>query len=151
MRQINEEGLDIIKRWEQGPEGSFAPVPYRDPAGHATVGWGHMLRPHDAFDYPLSAEDADELLAADLERFERYVEDLVEVEINDNQFSALVSFCFNVGPGALQRSTLLRKLNEGDFEGAANEFPRWRKAGGRILRGLELRRADERALFEQEV
>ena len=67
--------------------------------------------------------------------------------ISDNQFSALVSFTFNVGAGALQRSTLRMKLNRGEYQNAAGEFPKWRMAGGRVLAGLVRRRAAERALF----
>ena len=69
------------------------------------------------------------------------------VKLNQNQFDALVSFTYNLGAGALGSSTLLGKLNRGDFEGAADEFPKWNKAGGKVLNGLVKRRAAERSLF----
>ena len=82
---------------------------------------------------------------------EKEVSELVTAPINQNQFDALVSFSFNVGLGNLQASTLRQKLNRGDYEGAANEFPKWRKAGGRVLQGLVRRRADEKAMFMSDV
>ena len=83
----------------------------------------------------------------ELNHFERGVRRLVNVKLNHNQFSSLVSFSFNLGLGNLQNSTLRMKLNREDYDGAADEFPKWRKAGGRILKGLVRRRAAERSLF----
>jgi GH24 family phage-related lysozyme (muramidase) len=82
-----------------------------------------------------------------LAEFEEAVTEAVEVSINSNQFSALVSFCFNLGADSLFQSTLLKLLNQGDFQGAADQFPRWNKAGGQELEGLTRRRKAERALF----
>ena len=96
---------------------------------------------------PITETDADDLLGRDLEASERWVDRLVKTPLSENQFSALTSFTFNVGCGALQRSTLRMKLNRGEYLGAADEFPKWRRAGGRILAGLVRRRAAERALF----
>ena len=92
-------------------------------------------------------DEVNQLLRNDIKRFENGVESLITVELNQNQFDALVCFAFNVGLGNLQASTLRRKLNRSDYEGAANEFPKWRKAGGRVLKGLVKRRDDERILF----
>jgi hypothetical protein len=88
-------------------------------------------------------------LQEDLELFESYVEDAVQVIVNDDQFAALVCFCFNVGPGSegFGGSTLLRKLNAGDYQGAAEQFPRWNKGGGEPMLGLTRRRLAEQALF----
>ncbi|MGL4733219.1 MAG: lysozyme, partial [Fusobacteriaceae bacterium] len=86
-------------------------------------------------------------LKKDLLRFEQKVLQLVIVKINKNQFDALVSFCYNCGSGNLQTSTLLRKLNAGDYPGAAEEFPRWNRAGGKVLNGLIKRREAEKELF----
>jgi lysozyme len=91
--------------------------------------------------------DAEEFLRGDLERFESYVEDLVEVELNSDQFSALVCFCYNVGPEGFGGSTLLKLLNGDDFEGATHQFPRWNKGGGKPMLGLTRRRLAEQALF----
>ena len=96
---------------------------------------------------PITETDADDLLGRDLEASERRVTRIVKTPLSENHFSALTSFTFNVGCGALQRSTLRMKLNRGEYLGAADEFPKWRRAGGRILAGLVRRRAAERFLF----
>jgi GH24 family phage-related lysozyme (muramidase) len=90
---------------------------------------------------------ATEWLRNDLERFEGCVNRYVRVEMTQSQFDALASFTYNLGCGALKKSTLLRKLNAEDYSGAADEFGRWVKAGGRRLRGLVTRRAKERDVF----
>ncbi|MEO1182471.1 MAG: lysozyme, partial [Cyanobacteria bacterium J06636_28] len=95
----------------------------------------------------ITEAQAEALIKTDLARFERDVSQAVRVSINDNQFAALVSFTYNVGSGAMRSSTLLKKLNRRDINGAANEFPRWNRAGGRVLAGLTRRRNAERALF----
>ena len=136
--------------------------PYRCPAKLWTVGVGHVLYPEqaklpidqrDAFNIKIedfrvfSMEEVDAILRADLDRFERGVERYITVPLTQGMFDALVSFSFNVGLGTLQRSTLRQKLNRGDKEGAADELLKYCMAGGKILRGLQNRRIDERALF----
>lgn len=96
----------------------------------------------------ITQDQADQLLLDDLAKFCNAVSDMVKVDINDNQFSALVSLCFNIGQGALAKSTLMKKLNASDFLGAAAQFDVWNKAGGKVLEGLCKRRAAERKLFE---
>ncbi len=164
MREINNKGLDLIKSFEGLADGDASTVnldPYRDPADIWTIGWGHAIRLGDEYLrgghnraaaralYPggITVRQAEQLLRGDLLDTCRDVESLVEVELTDNEFAALVSFTFNVGRGNLSRSTLLRKLNEYDYEGAAAQFHVWIKAGGRVLRGLVRRRAAEAALF----
>ena len=95
----------------------------------------------------ITEAQAEQMLAADLVRFERAVERLVRVPLNQGQFDALVSFTYNVGEGNFTKSTLLRKLNAGDTAGAAEQFKRWVNAGGKVLPGLVKRRVAERALF----
>jgi lysozyme len=136
--------------------------PYRCPAKLWTIGVGHVLYPEqgklkieDRDAYPLRPEDSrkfsleevDSILAADLQRFERGVEKFVPVPLTQGQFDALVSFSFNVGLGTLQRSTLRAKINRGDKDGAAEEFLKYCMAGGKILKGLQNRRIDERSMF----
>ena len=136
--------------------------PYRCPAKLWTVGVGHVLYPEqgklpidqrDAFNIRIedfrvfSMEEVDAILRADLDRFERGVERYITVPLTQGMFDALVSFSFNVGLGTLQRSTLRQKLNRGDKEGAADELLKYCMAGGKILKGLQNRRIDERALF----
>jgi hypothetical protein len=84
-----------------------------------------------------------------LQKFEEVVSNLVKVELNSNQFSALVSFVYNIGPSAFKESTLLRLLNSGDVEGAANQFKRWNKSGSKVLEGLVKRRNAEEKLFRE--
>ena len=136
--------------------------PYRCPAKLWTVGVGHVLYPEqgkmkieerdrfalkDADNRTFSMEEVNAILKSDLARFERGVVLFCPVPLTGGQFDALVSFSFNVGLGTLQRSTLRQKVLRGDMEGAAEELLKYCKAGGKILKGLETRRKDERALF----
>jgi lysozyme len=122
---------------------------YRDVAGYWTIGIGHLVtRDRDAPRPPsISRSDAMELLRVDMLVAAKSVLRLVEAPLNDNQYTALLSFVFNLGGGSLQASTLRRRLNEADYAGAAGEFPKWNKAGGRVVAGLTRRRRAERALF----
>jgi lysozyme len=140
---------------------------YLCPAKLWTIGVGHVLYPAQAklplaerASYPIDPIDRgpitdaeiDHYLAQDLARFERGVARYCPSAIdNQGQFDALVSFSFNVGLGNLQRSSLRMKHNRGDYEGAAEEFMKWTKGGGRILPGLVKRRRDEQALYLSEL
>ena len=139
-RQTGTAGVNMIKSFE-----GLHLDAYYDAVGIPTIGYGHIEGVYMGMS--ISEAEAEELLRQDLERFEVAVQDAVEVEINDDQFDALVSFCFNLGAGSLFSSTLLKLLNKGDYEKAADEFPRWNKAGGQPLLGLTRRRLSERALF----
>jgi len=136
--------------------------PYRCPALLWTACVGHVLYPEQAkipmaerMNFPLRPEDnrvwtkdeVDAILKADLARFEKGVATYCPVPLTQGMFDALVSFSFNVGLGTLQRSTLRSKLNRGDKAGAAEEFLKYCLAGGKILKGLQNRRIDERAMF----
>lgn len=136
--------------------------PYRCPARLYTIGVGHVLYPEqnrlrleDRDAYPLRPEDnrifsmqeVNAILQEDLMRFEQGVTKLCPVPLTQGMFDSLVSFSFNCGLGTLQRSTLRQKLLRGDKTGAAEEFLKYCKAGGKVLRGLENRRKDEAALF----
>ena len=120
---------------------------YRCPAGIWTIGYGHTGS--DVREgMTISEEEADRLLASDLEAFERAVSRLVRVPIVQNRFDALVSFCYNVGEGNFERSTLLRKVNANpDDRSIADEFKRWNKAGGKPVKGLTERRLAEALLY----
>lgn len=141
MMQISKAGLDLIKQFE----GLYLKA-YRCPAGVPTIGYGHTAGV--AMGQTITQQQADDYLRRDVRQFERAVARLVTVPLTQGQFDALVSFAFNLGEGALAQSTLLRLLNAGDHAGAADQFDRWNKAGGRVLPGLVRRRAAERALFE---
>lgn len=136
--------------------------PYRCPAKLWTVGVGHVMYPDqgkmkidDRDGFPLKPEDnrtftmeeVDGILKSDLQRFERGVATYCPVELTQGQFDALVSFAFNVGLGTLQRSTLRQKVLRGEMEDAADEFLKYCMAGGKVLKGLQNRRKDERAMF----
>ena len=144
--RTGKPGLEIIKHFE-----GFSPDPYLCPADVPTIGYGATY----GFDHkritmghcPISLEEGEALLAQELGSVERSVRRLVQVALTQNQFDALVSFTFNLGSGRLQSSTLRSKLNRENYEGAADQFPKWRKAGGKVLLGLVKRRAVERKLF----
>jgi GH24 family phage-related lysozyme (muramidase) len=139
-RQINADGLRLLKSFE-----GLRLEAYQDPVGVWTIGYGTTsgVRPGMV----ITEAEAEALLRRDLARFENAVADLVNVPVNDDQFSALVSFTYNVGEGALASSTLLRLLNQRDYSGAADQLLRWNRAGGAELPGLTRRRRAERALF----
>jgi lysozyme len=136
--------------------------PYRCPAKLWTIGVGHVLYPdqakilldqRDAYQLrqednrSFTTEEVDGILRSDLARFESGVVKFITVPLTQGMFDGLVSFSFNCGLGTLQRSTLRQKLNRGDKEGAAEELMKYCMAGGKILKGLQNRRIDERALF----
>jgi lysozyme len=155
---ISPKALNMIKHHE-----GVRNKPYRCPAALHTIGVGHVLYPEqakltmeDRLKYPIKPEDnrtftmeeIDVILQKDLDRFVAGVLRYCPSAINNQGWlDALVSFSFNVGLGTLQRSTLRQKHNRGDYQGAADEFLKYCKAGGKVLRGLENRRKDERALY----
>ncbi|WP_374424977.1 lysozyme [Chromobacterium sp.] len=139
--KTSDAGVTLVKSSE-----GLKLVAYKCPAGIWTNGYGHT-GPDVTPGQVITQAQADALLARDLSRFETGVTRLVKVPLNQNQFDALVCFSFNLGLGALQGSTLLRLLNAGDYAGAAAQFLRWNKAGGKELPGLTRRRAAEQAMF----
>ena len=146
MRRMTDEGLDLIKLYE-----GYSSSPYLCPANHWTIGYGAIWGMDDkrvTEDHPdINEDQADYLLRRDVKKSEMTVLRHIRVPLEDGQFNALCSFVFNLGSGALQSSTLRRKINRGDYIGAANEFPRWVFAGGRKLKGLVRRREHERLMF----
>lgn len=143
----NQSGVELIKQFE-----GLRLRAYLCPAGVATIGYGTTVYPDGRrvwLGEQITAEQAEEFLRHDLKRFEREVERMVRVPVSANQFSALVSFSYNVGTEALRRSTLLRLLNSHDFRAAADQFGRWTYGGGKSLPGLVRRRTAERELFLQ--
>lgn len=143
--QTSEKGIALIKEFE-----GCKLTAYRDSVGVWTIGYG-WTQPVDG--KPIRAgmtikqETAERLLKTGLVSYESDVSRLVKVGLTQGQFYALVSFTYNLGARSLSTSTLLRKLNAGDYAGAADEFLRWNKAGGKVLNGLTRRREAERALF----
>jgi lysozyme len=96
----------------------------------------------------ITQDEADSMLLTELEEYESYVENMVTVELNQEQFDALVVWIYNLGPTNFKNSTLLRKLNSGDYSAVPTEIKRWNKAGGKVLEGLVKRREAEALLFE---
>lgn len=142
---ISQVGINLIKSFEGCELSSYA-----DPTGVLTIGYGHTGVDVIAYEHITQAR-AEAILNQDLEKFVTGVSHLVSVPLNQNQFDSLVSLAFNIGLSAFKDSTLLQKLNQKDYAGAANEFPRWCHAGGRILDGLVLRRKAEQVLFNKPV
>ena len=152
-----EQGIKLIKHFE-----GCRFNPYLCSAMVWTVGFGHVLYPeqnrlplaerkayalHQAHNREWSQEEVDDLLKKDLKRFELGVTRLITVPLKQCEFDSLVSFAFNLGLGTLQRSSVRSKLNRGDKEGAIDTLLKYCRAGGKVLRGLERRRAAEANLF----
>lgn len=140
--RISETGLDLIRYFE-----GLRLTAYQDAVGVWTIGYG-STGPHVTPGLTITAEEAESLLRHDVARFEEGVDEVVKVSLSQDEFDALLSFSFNLGLGNLRQSTLLRKLNAGDFAAAASEFKRWNRAGQRILAGLTRRREAEARLFQ---
>jgi len=144
-------GRNVLKNIIQKFEG-LSLVPYKDSAGFWTIGYGHKIVPGDIY-YPygdvkeITEPQAAALLEQDMNEARGYVSMFVKVPLTQNQKDALTDLVYNIGAGNFSSSTLLKKLNAGDYAGAAAEFPRWNKSGGQVLPGLVSRRADEQALF----
>lgn len=144
MRHITQDGLDLIKRFE-----GFSPTIYICPAGYPTIGYGHLVREHelDRYEQGITEQEAEVLLRRDVKVAERAVLRLIDVPLTDGQYDALVSFTFNLGAGALQRSTLRRKVNREEHADVPAQLMRWVWAGGRRLQGLIRRREAEVLLY----
>lgn len=164
---VNSATLELIKKWE-----GFVESPEPDPVGYPTVGYGHLCQSSGCseveFDFPLSESEASKLLAGDIgvrfplilfhslaskltlptkQTYQDGVSDVLgsSVELNDNQYGALVSWCFNMGTGAVAESSLISRLNDGEEANDVieEELPKWVHAGGEVLDGLVRRRNDE--------
>lgn len=165
MRTINEAGIDLIKTFEGIHDGDLSVIglqPKMCPAGVWTVGYGHALRTKDGkhflrgfkdkelayAQYPnLTELEACNLLHEDLLEFCHYVDQLTTVYTTPDQFSALVSFTYNLGYENYRKSTLRKLLNNKNYLGASREFSKWNKSNGKVLKGLTKRREAERLLF----
>lgn len=143
--QMTAEGLALIRRFE-----GFRGVAYKCPAGVWTIGYGHTAAagpPAVAGGMAIGEAEAERILANDVAQFAKGVETCLRRTLSDHQFSALVSFAYNVGLGNFRRSSVLAAVNAGDFAAVPRRLQLWVKAGGRVLPGLVTRRAAEAALF----
>ena len=137
---ISETGIQLIKKFE-----GCSLKAYKCPAGIWTIGYGHTLGVKEG--QTITKEQAETFLKQDIRSFELTVNNLVNVPLNQGQFDALVSFCYNLGTGNLKKSTLLKLINKKDYIGAAEQFDRWVYASGKKLPGLVKRRTAEKELF----
>ncbi|WP_074381573.1 lysozyme [Bartonella doshiae] len=145
MRTISPEGLALIKQWE-----GLRLKAYQDSAAIWTIGYGHTSKagkPVVHKEMNITEKEAEELLRQDLQQFENAVEQAVTVSLTNEQFAALVSFCYNIGTKAFCNSNLLKKLNTGNYEAVPSELQKWNKVGGKPLQGLANRRAAEAGLW----
>lgn len=133
--------IELVKKFE-----GFRPTAYLCPAGVWTIGYGttENVSPGDE----VTEQQAEVMLMEDLLEASAAIDRLVTVPLTQEQYDALTSFIYNVGETAFRRSTMLKLLNAGDYEGAAAQFPRWNRGGGRVLAGLTRRRDAERQVFE---
>lgn len=156
LNSMSREGLEFL----MNEEGCKQEV-YLDAGGKPTIGVGHLLTEEEitsgliqgkhSYGEGLTYDQCLDVLAEDVERFEDAVNDLVEVDLNQTQFDALVSLCFNIGRGAFARSTLLRVLNQGRYKAVPAQFRAWRKVNGKVVAGLVARREREIALWLTEL
>ena len=140
MRRINADGLAFIKQWE-----GLRLDAYKCSASVWTIGYGHTATAKQGM--KISQVEAERLLYQDLALFEAEVSRAVDVKLSDNQFAALVSWTYNVGAQAMRTSTLVRKLNQGNYAAVPGELARWNKVDGRVNKGLSNRRAAEAGLW----
>jgi len=147
MRHVTKDSLNLIKRFE-----GFSKTIYICPAGYPTIGYGHVVkeREMEQFKNGIAETQAKDLLRQDVQEAEKAVLRLITVPLTENQFDALVSFTFNLGAGALQRSTLRWKINREEHKAAPAEFVKWVWAGGEKSTGLLLRRKAEAILYSTE-
>ena len=146
--KISARGLELIKEFE-----GFGSKPYWDVVKIPTIGWGNTYYPDGKKvtlnDKPISEIEATELLSYVAQKdFADKIFPLIKVKVSQNKFDAMVSLAYNIGVGNFSKSTLLKKVNSGDFDGASNEFLKWNKSGGKELLGLTKRRKREYDLFK---
>lgn len=140
--------IDLIKQFE-----GFRPEAYQDSVGVWTIGYGTTIINGQPVKQgmTITQDQALQLVQQEVNKLWSQIESILKVKINDNQMNALVDFAYNLGFGSLKNSTLMRLVNESKFDEAANQFPRWVYAGGKVLPGLVRRREAEKQLFLQNV
>lgn len=142
--KLGLEGAALIKAYEKCRLIAYLPTP----DDKWTIGWGHT-GPEVVEGLTWTQDEADEAFLRDIIWVEECVNKAVTAQLLQNEFDALCSLCFNIGCGAFGKSTLVKLLNNGDFDSAAKEFKRWDKQKGQVLAGLTKRRETEAALFEK--
>ena len=140
---ISKEGIALIKKFE-----GCRLTAYQDSVGVWTIGYGHTKDVDEGLE--ITQQEAEVMLNEELLEYEGYINDMVEVPLEQCQFDALVCWVYNLGPTNLRKSTLLKFLNAGDYHSTPNQIKRWNKAGGEVLNGLVRRREAEALLFQGE-
>jgi lysozyme len=138
---ISNEGISLIKKFEGCELES-----YQDSVGVWTIGYGHTKNIKEGM--TISKEQADNMLLNELDEYCEYVEKAVDVTLKQCEFDALVAWTYNLGPTNLNKSTMLKKLNNKEYQDVPHEIKRWNKAGGKVLQGLVRRREAESLLFQ---
>lgn len=157
--QMSQHGLELLEQWE-----GFKLQVYKDSAGLPTIGVGHLLTRSELtsgkiningvpvqYANGLTQQQVNDLLAKDLKPTEQAVNNGVKVALNQNQFDALTSFTFNVGTGAFAGSTLLKVLNQGQYDQVPTQLLRWTRSGGQVVQGLVNRRNNEIKLWNGQI
>ena len=139
--KISEDGLELIKKFE-----GCETTAYQDSVGVWTIGFGHTKGVEEG--QTCSIEDAESMLADEMDEYEGYINNMVKVDLQQHEFDALVSWVYNLGPTNLGESTMLKVLNGGQFDRVPEEMNRWTRAGGKILEGLVRRRQAESLMFQ---
>jgi lysozyme len=141
--RTSEAGIDLIKSFE-----GCRTVAYQDVVGVWTIGYGHTIDVKEGMS--ITQHQCDVMLEVDIETYENYVNEQVDVSLTQNQFDALVSWVYNLGPTNLRNSTMLKVLNAGKYDEVPYQMKRWNRAGGKVLKGLVVRRKAEAELFNNE-
>ena len=139
--KISENGLELIKKFE-----GCETTAYQDSVGVWTIGFGHTKGVEEG--QTCSIEDAESMLADEMDEYEGYINNMVKVDLQQHEFDALVAWVYNLGPTNLGESTMLKVLNGGQFDRVPDEMNRWTRAGGEILEGLVRRRQAESLMFQ---
>ena len=132
----------VIKQFER-----YSPVQYLDAAGYPTIGFGYLIKPGEKIPEPLLGAAAERLLQQDIAPKAAAVSARVSVPLFQEQFDAVVSWTYNLGEGALKSSTMLKKINTGQYDEVPGQMKRWNRARGKVLKGLQRRREAEAALY----
>ena len=141
--RTSEAGILLIKSFE-----GCRTVAYQDAVGVWTIGYGHTIDVKEGM--TITQHQCDVMLEVDIETYGNYVNKYVIVSLTQNQFDALVSWVYNLGPTNLRNSTMLKVLNAGKYEEVPYQMQRWNRAGGKVLKGLVVRRTAEAELFKNE-
>jgi len=138
----SQKGIDLIKKFE-----GFSDKEYICPAGKPTIGYGHVILANEYFQEPMTRRHVEILLKKDLKPREKSLNSFLKVNINQNQFDALISLMYNIGVDNFRKSTLLKFINERLFDKVPDQFRRWRFSNGKVLKGLVNRREEEIKLW----